>query len=203
MKIDDKVYDLIYNTIKLEGVKINKRDLNNILNRIDNFDRSDSDIEICNNFINAVYYIENFNTSSFDIFKILDYCKTLNYIVIYRLHSNYGELRNTNVTIGGSSFIPPIKSEFEITNEIADRREVFIDNPLEIFCYVTKNQIFNDGNKRTAILMTNLLLKLRSNKRFIIDYSNKNEYLKLLIDYYKDNSNKDKLIKFLDTKCIY
>lgn len=57
------------------------------------------------------------------------------------------------------------------------------DGPLELYCYVTRNQIFADGNKRTALLITNLLL-YEDNKYFSVDEEYADEYRVKLVEMY-------------------
>lgn len=64
-----------------------------------------------------------------------------------------------------------------------------LEDPLELYCYVTRNQIFIDGNKRTALLMVNLIL-YKDNKYFSIDEGYADEYRVKLIEMYETGDTK-------------
>ena len=69
-----------------------------------------------------------------------------------------GRIRSVPVTIGGSSYIPPIPNEIDVKNElnnILTSNMGAIDIAIELCLYVAKTQIYNDGNKRTAVIYAN------------------------------------------------
>ena len=69
-----------------------------------------------------------------------------------------GRIRGVPVTIGSSSYIPPIPNEIDVKNElnnILTSNMDAIDIAIELCLYVAKTQIYNDGNKRTAVIYAN------------------------------------------------
>ena len=100
-----------------------------------------------------------------------------------------GRIRGVPVTIGGSSYIPPIPFENEVKQDIRDLLESKlddIDKAIELCLYVVKTQIYNDGNKRTAVIYANHYLISKGQGLLVIDYSKVDEFKKNLVNYYED-----------------
>lgn len=100
-----------------------------------------------------------------------------------------GRIRGVPVTIGGSSYIPPIPFENKVKQDIRDLLESKlddIDKAIELCLYVMKTQIYNDGNKRTAVIYANHYLISKGQGLLVIDYSKVDEFKKNLVNYYED-----------------
>ena len=100
-----------------------------------------------------------------------------------------GRIRGVPVTIGGSSYIPPIPFEDKVKQDIKDLLESKlndIDKAIELCLYVMKTQIYNDGNKRTAVIYANHYLISKGQGLLVIDYSKVDEFKKNLVNYYED-----------------
>ena len=100
-----------------------------------------------------------------------------------------GRIRGVPVTIGGSSYIPPIPFEDKVKQDIGDLLESKlddIDKAIELCLYVMKTQIYNDGNKRTAVIYANHYLISKGQGLLVIDYSKVDEFKKNLVNYYED-----------------
>ena len=114
-----------------------------------------------------------------------------------------GKIRGVPVTIGGSTYIPPMPIEIQVKEEIdnilkkdVDKKEIAI----ELLLYVMKTQIFNDGNKRTAVIFANHYMIANALGLVIIPYDSVPEFKKLLVLYYEDKDLVS-IKKFL-RKCI-
>ena len=100
-----------------------------------------------------------------------------------------GRIRGVPVTIGGSSYILPIPFEDKVKQDIRDLLESKlddIDKAIELCLYVMKTQIYNDGNKRTAVIYANHYLISKGQGLLVIDYSKVDEFKKNLVNYYED-----------------
>ena len=100
-----------------------------------------------------------------------------------------GRIRGVPVTIGGSSYIPPIPFEDKVKQDIRDILESNIkdiDKAIELCLYVMKTQIYNDGNKRTAVIYANHYLISKGQGLLVIDYSKVSDFKKYLVAYYED-----------------
>lgn len=100
-----------------------------------------------------------------------------------------GRIRGVHVKIGGSSYIPPLPVEYEVKDQIekivaADAS--YVDIAIELALYVMKTQIFNDGNKRTAIIFANHYLIAHGAGLMVVPENIVTEFKQLLVRYYED-----------------
>lgn len=100
-----------------------------------------------------------------------------------------GRIRGVPVKIGGSSYIPPLPVEYEVKDQIekivaADAS--YVDIAIELALYVMKTQIFNDGNKRTAIIFANHYLIAHGAGLMVVPENIVTEFKQLLVRYYED-----------------
>lgn len=189
--------DIAYNTLRIEGIPVTIADIIDLLEEIDTVNIKDIYKVISKNFIIALSYINSIIGKKFDKYELLDITKMVNFYIMKSLHSNAGQIRKNSVSVLGSKYIPEVKSEYTIRDEIYKNIEKFIEDPLQYYCYITRNQLFMDGNKRTALLMTNLLLQIESeNKYFYIPIEEKHEFSKRLVDFY-ESGKEDEIIKYL------
>lgn len=98
-------------------------------------------------------------------------------------------IRGVPVKIGGSSYIPPLPVEYEVKDQIekivaADAS--YVDIAIELALYVMKTQIFNDGNKRTAIIFANHYLIAHGAGLMVVPENTVPEFKQLLVRYYED-----------------
>lgn len=69
-----------------------------------------------------------------------------------------GRIRGVLVTIGGSSYVPPLQSEIDVKDkirEITEENGDAIDVAIKLCLYCMKTQIFLDGNKRISVIFAN------------------------------------------------
>lgn len=114
-----------------------------------------------------------------------------------------GRIRGVPVTIGGTSYIPPlpietvVKEQIEkIVNSGADP----VDIAINLCLYTMKTQIFNDGNKRAAVIFANHYLISNGAGMLVISEEDVPKFKRLLISYYEDKDNGE-ILKFLRNKC--
>lgn len=189
--------EIAYNALRIEGLDISITSTIDLINNIDVTNIKDIDKLTSKNFIQALSYVNSIINSEFDKYEMMEIIKTTNYYILKSLYSYAGRIRDNFIYVSGSNYIPEAKSEFKIQNEIMDNIDEYIENPLKLYCYITRNQIFSDGNKRTALLIVNLLLQLKDNSSyFSIPIERKPEYDKLLINYYESN-NEEIFIEYL------
>ena len=125
-------------------------------------------------------------------------------IVNEGFYLNGGQIRGVPVKIGGSSYIPPLPIENVVKEEISN---ILNNNDLndelkaiELCLYIMKTQIYNDGNKRTAVIAANHYLVSKGVGFIAIPHNRVAKFKKMLIDYYEDK-DLDSIKNFLKT-CI-
>ncbi len=118
-------------------------------------------------------------------------------------YSDGGRIRGVPVTIGGTSYVPPLPIEtvvMEHIDEIINREDDYINNAINLCLYTMKTQIFNDGNKRAAVIFANHYLISKGEGFIAIPENDVPEFKKLLVSYYEDKDNGE-IIEFMKSKC--
>lgn len=130
---------------------------------------------------------------------------SINKLVVEGFYYNAGKLRSVPVSITGTTWTPDYPIEADIKddiNRILNRRINDVDKAIELLLYVTKKQMFIDGNKRTSIIFANHYLISKAKGLIVIPDNKVEEYKKLLIEYYETN-NKEKIKEFIKKNHIY
>ncbi len=114
-----------------------------------------------------------------------------------------GRIRQIPVNIGGSTYKPPLPIENVVIERISDiinSTSDDIDKAIELTLFVMKNQVFIDGNKRTAIIFANHYLISKGKGLLAVPFELVPEFKKLLIAYYEDYDT-ESIKQFLKEKC--
>lgn len=192
--------DSIHKQAMLEGVATTYSDTETIVNGGRVSDMTSSDILKVVNLKRAWEFIMGEGVLSTSTnFAIL--CQ-VNGIVQEGFSYFAGKLRSVPVSIGGSTYIPPLPYEAQVRQNLAsllDKEESY-EVAIELLLYVMKRQLFIDGNKRTAVIFANHYLISRGMGLIVIPAELVSEYKKLLIAYYENND--DTIKEFLKAKCI-
>ena len=115
-----------------------------------------------------------------------------------------GRIRGVPVTIGGTSYIPPMPIESVIKEEIEQilLSEIPDDEKAISLClYCMKTQIFNDGNKRASVIFANHYLISHGGGMIIIPEICVPEFKRLLIAYY-EGKDTAQITEFMKKHCI-
>ena len=148
-----------------------------------------------------VLFIINMKRAWYFIFDNVDYpnnisyLRELNKICMAELSYDAGNIRTAPVTIGGTSWIPELPQEEMIREKLVEISNMSdrLEAALEMFCFVTRTQIFLDGNKRVAQLMCNKMMMEADIGIFSVPYDQIDTFKELLVNYYETNdSNKIK-----------
>ena len=145
-----------------------------------------------------------------------------------------GRIRGVPVTIGGTSYVPPLPIERNVKEEIwqivsgskttddtaeesftkttddtaetfakktsATATPHFLDVAIRLCLYCMRTQIFNDGNKRAAVIFANHFLIAHGEGLLVIPAPDVPEFKKLLVAFYETNDATN-ITKFLKEKC--
>ena len=114
-----------------------------------------------------------------------------------------GRIRGVPVTIGGTSYIPPLPIELDVKEQIAAiiaGEAEPIEKAIRLCLYCMKTQIFNDGNKRAAVIFANHYLIGQAAGLLVIPEKNVPEFKRLLVCYYEDRDNGE-ITDFMKRKC--
>ena len=114
-----------------------------------------------------------------------------------------GRIRGVPVTIGGSSYIPPLPTESIVKEHIETILQANIDDidkSIRLCLYTMKTQVFIDGNKRAAIIYANHYLIAHGQGFLVIPEAHVSEFKKLLVAYYEGEDPK-RITDLLKTNC--
>lgn len=114
-----------------------------------------------------------------------------------------GELRMTDVSIGGTDWRPAIPDYETVSDLVRSAMDNMshTEQALEMFCEICRGQWFMDGNKRTAQLVANSILVRNACGILAIPQKSDSKFKGLLVDYY-ESGDKAPLIGFLYESAI-
>ena len=192
--------DSIYKQAMLEGVATTYSDTETIVNGGKVKDMTASDISKVVNLKHAWEFILGEGVITYPTnYAIL--CQ-INEIVEEGFSYTAGRIRSVPVSIGGSTYIPPIPYEPQVKEDLSTllSKDASYDVAIELLLYVMKKQLYLDGNKRTAVIFANHYLISRGMGLIVIPAELVSEFKGHLIKYYEENdiSIKD----FLYYKCL-
>ena len=99
-----------------------------------------------------------------------------------------GRIRGVPVTIGGSSYVPPLPNELDVKEkirEIIEESDEVINTAIKLCLYCMKTQIFLDGNKRASVIFANHYLISHGGGFLVIPEKDVPEFKRLLVKYYE------------------
>ena len=118
-------------------------------------------------------------------------------------YSDGGRIRGVPVTIGGTSYIPPLPIETivkESIEAILSEKADDVDIAIKLCLYCMKTQVFNDGNKRASVIFANHYMITKGQGLIVIPESHVSEFKRLLVAYYEDRDDGE-IIEFMRNKC--
>ena len=118
-------------------------------------------------------------------------------------YADGGRIRGVPVAIGGTSYIPPLPIETAVKENIGailreDVKDVDIAIDLRLYCM--KTQVFNDGNKRAAVIFANHFMISKGQGLLVLPESHVPKFKGLLVAYYEDRDIGE-IRKFMREKC--
>lgn len=189
--------DLIWKATKIEGFIISFWDIEKILYNQPVMTKRDE----------MLFVVEMERTWNFLFTHVADFNNLDTLMQIRKVYAmdtyNVEKLRTVPVTIGGTSWKPEMPEEELVVQKLLeiDAMENKLEDALEMFCYLSRSQLFLDGNKRLAQLMCNKILMQYDLGIFSIPYDRIDYFKYLLIDFYETNQS-DKLKGFFRAECL-
>lgn len=199
------IVELVYNAGKFEGLNTTLLQTEEIIkyNRANNVAVDD--------VLTVVNLKRGFEMLLNDVQEpLLETSKRINRIVAAEDALFPGEIRTGGVevsTIQGR-YVPPMLTEDEVKNqydEIMNQEISETEKALRLFLFISKNQIFWDGNKRTALLTANKIMFSQGVGLLSVPESVFAKFNELLSMYDNSNqsSNESKILSFIHEECIY
>ena len=199
--VRNNINNIIYEQAVVEGVSATFLDTEEILEKGSSRNVSFDDTLTILNLKNAWQYVLDEDTvrqkmSFWTLTAIAGYVND-------RQISYPDELRSAPARISGSSYRPKIPNKEEVINSLDAilSGEKGVLTAIDLLCYLAKTQVFNNGNKRTALIFANLYLIKNSLGYISIPDNLEKEYKMLLVEYYEDKNTSVK--NFLLDNCYY
>lgn len=117
--------------------------------------------------------------------------------------SDAGRMRGVPVSIGGSTYKPPLPVEADVKekiNEILSSGKESIDVAIDLCMYSMKTQVFIDGNKRASVIYANHYLIAHGQGFLVIPEEHVPEFKIKLISFY-EGEDPNIISEFLKKNC--
>ena len=195
-----KIIDNIYKSANLEGITVTFADAVDFYNNVNSGKISVDNMLKLKGLKDAWEYV--IDTVDEDL--TIDYIKKIHFEICKGQNVNpLGEFRENGVGITGTSWRPKLPSECNYNKELND----ILNNPdkqdmaINLFCWIQRSQMFQDGNKRVANLVANKEF-IRNGLGIInVPVELIGQYFTHLIKYYETDDNTE-LKKFIIENCI-
>jgi len=192
----------IYNSAKMEGVNTTFPETEAILGGINVPSARLDDITVILNLRDAWrVLLDDFENIKID----LEFIERLNENVSRNESLEWGKLRSGQVGIAGTDHRPPVpdrsKTVRDIRKIVDDAINSTTEKAIKLMLYIMYNQLFWDGNKRTATLAANAVLIRGGAGVLSVADSDVVEFNRLLSEYY-NSGEASKLMRFIYEKTI-
>jgi Fic family protein len=196
MSLEDNIFfakrnivDSIYKSARLEGLAVTFPDTYSVVNGGVINGMSMEDALIINNLKHAWQFI----LDSIDYPVNLGYiCQIHKYVGAALPEYNAGFLRNKviHVMMGSEEpFTPALLVEADVRDEIAGLlgKETVADRAISLMLHLSRRQMFNDGNKRVAMLAANKVMIAGGAGILSVPPSKISGFVQCLTNYYRSN----------------
>lgn len=196
----------IYHISKFENCNTTLLQTERILNYRSDSSVSLNDVETILNLRNGFRFVLNHIQDELN----LDFMKKINFLVAQNDSLDPGEIRRGQVGVSlynGERYVPEIPEEVKvvekITSILSNKEHSETYRGLVFMVEMMKDQIFWDGNKRTAILSANTYFIQNGLGMIEISDQNFDEFNIKLSEFYQSAENRENLIQFLYENCIH
>ena len=191
----------IYDQAVLEGVAISFPQIEEIIENRKVFGMNATDVQKILNLKHAWEFIldRDVVASRSDYYMLSHIAKLVN----EGFFAEGGRIRGVPVTIGGSSYIPPLPNEPDVKDRIRDiveENDEAINIAIKLCLYCMKTQIFLDGNKRASVIFANHYLITHGGGVLVIPEKEVPEFKQLLVKYY-EGEEYSVIATFLKKRC--
>ena len=194
------IIDLIWKSCHIEGINITFSETQRIYNGGNIARLRVDEIQTINNLKHAWNYLLN----SLDNTDDINFIKSINSLIGSNLIDRAGEIRIYEVKMGGTNWKPEIPDENKVKENLVAIKENSVsitDEAITKMLYLMKTQFFNDGNKRTSMLLANKILISNGKGILSVPIELDVEFGELLINYYETN-DMEKIKRFFYDNCL-
>lgn len=195
------IVDSIWKSANLEGIAITFSETQAIYEGINISRLRIDEIQTINNLKHAWQFLLSTITNDIDF----NYISSIHSLIGSNIIDSPGKLRKFEVSMSGTNWkteLPSLEKLNNLLNEIKTLNSSNTDKSITLMCKLMKMQTFNDGNKRTSMLIANHELIKNGNGIISISNENKIEFGEKLIRYYENENVLDSLKEFICEKCL-
>lgn len=198
------IVDSIWKSANLEGIPVTFPETQAIYDGANVARLRIDEIQAINNLKHAWQYIIFSMQSEMN----LKFIESIHAFVGANIVEQPGQLRAYEVSMGGTKWKPELPTEENMNNLINEYNDNvqngdnITDAIFTFMCKLMKKQAFNDGNKRTAMLVANHQLIKHGKGIVSISDEDRIEFGTKLIEYYEDENKLDDLKEFLYERCL-
>ena len=191
--------DNIYANARMEGLNITFPETKTILEGINVPNLKIDEIQCILNLRDAWKYLIN----NIDMEFNFDFICKINELVARNESIAWGILRQGNVQISGTPYIPPIPDEKDVKQQINTILQIenVTERAIEYMLYGMRSQLFWDGNKRTSTICANKIM-IENGCGIIKVPDNKLKDFTILLSEFYSTNNKEKIKHFIFDNCI-
>lgn len=191
--------DNVYSNARMEGLNITFPETKTILDGVNVPNLKIDEIQCILNLRDAWRYIIN---NIEDVFNLDFICK-VNEFVARNESLSWGTLRNGNVQITGTDYIPSIPDEESVKYDINNILKIdnATERAIEYMLYGMRSQLFWDGNKRTSTICANKIMIENGAGIIKVPDNRLQEFTILLSEFYGSNDS-SKIKQFIYNNCI-
>lgn len=195
-----KIIDNIYKSANLEGIAVTFADTVEFYNNVNTGKISVDNMLKLKGLKDAWEYVLN----TIDEELTTDYIKKIHFEICKGQNVlPLGEYRERGVGITGTNWRPKLPSECDYECELKEilNNNDDLDRTIDLFCWIQRSQMFQDGNKRVANLVANKEMIKNGLGILNVPVEMIGNYFTHLIKYYETNDNKD-LKQFIYDNCL-
>jgi Fic family protein len=190
----------IYNSARIEGCNLTYPQTKTILDGMSVAGITMGDVQTVMNLRDAWRWLLGNLRVPLD----LDCVCAINGYISRNESLEWGRLRTGRIGITGTAHEPGIPDGAQVAKDLAEiqRKPYVTESALDCFLYTVYNQLFWDGNKRTATLVANKILIGAGKGILSIPESGLDVFNRLLSEYY-GTAKPDALKRFLYDSCVH
>ncbi len=191
--------DNVYSNARMEGLNITFPQTKTILEGVNVPNLKIDDIQCILNLRDAWKYVINNITDKFNI----DFICKVNGFVSRNESLAWGVLRNGEVQITGTDYIPKVPNQEQVNDDINHILQIenVTERAIEYMLYGMRSQLFWDGNKRTSTICANKIMIENGCGIIKVPDNKLEEFNVLLSNFYNTNDNL-KIKQFIFDNCI-
>lgn len=132
----------------------------------------------------------------------LDILQHIGKLVNEGFFTDGGAIRSVPVRIGGTTYTPPIPFESHVREKLdalIGSEDSAVNIAIKLCLYCMKTQVFQDGNKRAAVIFANHYLISRGAGLLVIPEGDVPQFRELLVAYYEGH-HEDEMMDFMQKK---